>query len=40
MGSRRPTYYSIVPEHLSVVANQIKNELLRRFLPGWNGVIR
>ena len=41
MGSRsvlQPTHYSSVPKHLSVVANQVKGELLRRFLPGWNGV--
>eukprot|EP00578_Thalassiosira_sp_NH16_P023585 CAMPEP_0181102772 /NCGR_PEP_ID=MMETSP1071-20121207/14496_1 /TAXON_ID=35127 /ORGANISM="Thalassiosira sp., Strain NH16" /LENGTH=997 /DNA_ID=CAMNT_0023185773 /DNA_START=219 /DNA_END=3212 /DNA_ORIENTATION=- len=33
----QPTHYSSVPEHLSVVANRVKDELLRRFLPGWNG---
>ena len=35
--SEQPHHFCSVPENISTVANQVKEELLQRFKQGWNG---
>ena len=36
-GELKPVHYSSLPENVSSIATLVKEELLRRFRPGWDG---